>query len=51
MVKVELIQQVREDWEVGLKSKLGWYEDEFSDPTLDQDDEFYSATVILKRYF
>jgi hypothetical protein len=51
VAKVELNKQVTENWEVGLQCKAGLFDDEYSDPSFDQDDEFYSTTLILKRYF
>lgn len=51
VAKIELMQQVTENWEVGLKCKAGLYDDDYNNSAFDQDDEFYSTTLILKRYF
>lgn len=49
---VELARKLMEDWEVGLKFKAGFYEDEFSDPFFERgDDELYLSLLTLKRYF
>lgn len=49
---IELIQKFLEDWEVGLKCKAGFFDDEYSGGYADpQDNELYLTLLTLKRYF
>jgi len=52
IARVELAKQVLEDWEIGLNCRAVFFEDNFSDYTLDQQDgELYVTMLTLKRYF
>jgi len=52
IARLELSKKVWQDWEVGLNFKAGFYDDDYSQTSLNHyDDEIYVTTLTMKRYF